>query len=153
MWAPKFQRDWILQFVILVESMSSVVFSWETFEVALGVNSNLPICFVMYKIKKNKMIIILIIMQTDKTTDYNRTDILLIKIQWKTALIIDIGVTWTHNIKKTEMEKQRKNKELAIQLKNIRKPNQVTIHPIDRSSIQKTFYGHLYCQTLPYLPT
>ena len=68
-------------------------------------------------------------MLTDKTIDYNRPDILLINIETKTALIIDIGVPLTHNIMKTEMEKQRKYEELALQLKHFWKLNEVTIHP------------------------
>ena len=70
-------------------------------------------------------------MLTDKSIDFNRPDILLINIETKTALIIDIGVPLTYNIKKTEMEKQRKYEELAIQFKNIWKlNNKVTRHPI-----------------------
>ena len=46
---------------------------------------------------------------TDKTIDHNRPDSLLHCIETKTALIIDIGVPLTHNIKKTEIEKQRKD--------------------------------------------
>ena len=55
---------------------------------------------------------------------------MLINILAKTAQIIEIGVPLTHNIKKTEIEKQRKYEELAIQLKNIWKLSKVTIHPI-----------------------
>ena len=67
---------------------------------------------------------------TDRTIDYNRPDIMLINILAKTAQIIEIGVPLTHNTKKTEIEKQRKYEELAIQLKNIWKLSNVTIHPI-----------------------
>ena len=42
---------------------------------------------------------------------------MLINILAKTAQIIEIGVPLTHNIKKTEIEKQRKYEELAIQKK------------------------------------
>ena len=55
---------------------------------------------------------------------------MLINILAKTAQIIEIGVPLTNNIKKTEIEKQRKYEELAIQLKNIWKLSKVTIHPI-----------------------
>ena len=51
---------------------------------------------------------------------------MLINILEKTALIIEIGVPLTHNIKKVEIEKQRKYEELAIQLKNIWKLSKVT---------------------------
>ena len=74
-------------------------------------------------------------MLTNRTIDYNRPDIMLINIFAKTAHIIEIGVPLTHNnIKKTEIEKQRKYEELAIQLKNIWKLSKVTIHPITISA-------------------
>ena len=67
----------------------------------------------------------------NKKIDYNRPDILLINTETKIALLIDIGVPLTHNIKKTEIDKQMKYEELAIQLKNIWKLNKgTTIHPI-----------------------
>ena len=55
---------------------------------------------------------------------------MLINILAKTAQIIEIGAPLTHNTKKTEIEKQRKYEELAIQLKNSWKLSNVTIHPI-----------------------
>ena len=71
---------------------------------------------------------------TDRTIDYNRPDILLINNTSQTAIIVEIGVPLTHNLKKTEIEKKNKYEELATQLKTIWKLGMVTICPLVMSA-------------------
>ena len=70
---------------------------------------------------------------TDRIIDYNRPDILLINNTAQTAIIVEIGVPLTHNLKKTEIEKKKKY-ELATQLKTIWKLSMVTICPLVMSA-------------------
>ena len=47
-------------------------------------------------------------MLTDRTIAYNRPDILLVDLNTRSGILIDIAVPLTHNIKKTESEKRNK---------------------------------------------
>jgi hypothetical protein len=67
---------------------------------------------------------------TDQTVANNRPDIVVIDKTNHTAKIIDIAIPLTHNIESTEAEKIRKYEDLAIQIKNIWKLSNVSIHPI-----------------------
>lgn len=67
---------------------------------------------------------------TDRTIDHNRPDIILIDKKEKTANIIDIAIPASHNVIKTEQEKQRKYEELAIQLKQIWHLKSTSTQPI-----------------------
>ena len=82
----------------------------------------------------------------DKSIDYNRPDILLINNNTPIATIVEIGVPLTHNLNKIEIEKKHKYKELAFQLKNIRKLNHVSIYPSVMSAegvVSKTFHYNI----------
>ena len=54
---------------------------------------------------------------TDKTVDFNRPDVVFIKRENKTALVIDIVVLLTHNFSKTEAEKIQNMKIWSWKLK------------------------------------
>jgi len=56
---------------------------------------------------------------TDKTTDFNRTDRVLIDRQNKAALLTDKAVSLTHNPPKTEAEGITKNENLALEIRDL----------------------------------
>lgn len=83
---------------------------------------------------------------TDRTVDYNRPDIVFIKKKEKEAVIIDIAVPLSHNIKKTEMEKISKYENLAYDLKQQWNLQKVGIVPFIISAeghISKNFTRNL----------
>ena len=55
---------------------------------------------------------------------------MLIDRENKTALVIDIAVPLTDNLPKIEAEKITKYVNLALEIKNIWKLNNVSIHPL-----------------------
>lgn len=67
---------------------------------------------------------------TDKTVDHNRPDILLINKKEKKAIIVDIAVPLTQNVRKAEQEKLIKYQNLAFEIKRIWKLGEVQIIPI-----------------------
>lgn len=69
-------------------------------------------------------------MHTDRTVDYNRSEILLIDKKLKTAKIIDIAVPLTNNIQRSEAEKATKYENLAIEVKRVWQLNKVSIYPV-----------------------
>ena len=68
--------------------------------------------------------------KTDKTIDFNRPNIVLIDTENKTALVIDTAVPITHNLPKTEGEKITNYEYLALEIKNVWKPNNMSICPL-----------------------
>jgi hypothetical protein len=71
---------------------------------------------------------------TDKSVDHNRPDIIVIDRQKKTASIIDIAIPLTHNIQPTENEKVSKYEDLALQIKEIWKLDEVKTYPLVMSA-------------------
>ena len=67
---------------------------------------------------------------TDKTVDFNRPDLILINKKEKNAIIIDVAVPLSHNVKKTENEKRSKYDNLRFEIKRLWKLNEVTIYPV-----------------------
>lgn len=68
--------------------------------------------------------------QSDRTLDHNRPDILMIRKKDKKATIIDIGCPLTSNLQKTEMEKISKYENLAIELRHVWRLEEVRTIPI-----------------------
>jgi hypothetical protein len=67
---------------------------------------------------------------TDTTVDFNRPDIVLIDRENKTGLVTDIAAPSTHNISNTKTEENIKYENLALQIKNIRKINNISVYPL-----------------------
>jgi len=67
---------------------------------------------------------------TDKTIDFNRPDLILINKKEKSAIIIDVAVPLSHNIKKTENEKRSKYDNLRWEIKRLWRLNEVVIYPV-----------------------
>ena len=67
---------------------------------------------------------------TDRTVDFNRPDLILINKKEKNAIIIDVAVPLSHNVKKTENEKRSKYDNLRFEIKRLWKLNEVTIYPV-----------------------
>uniref|UniRef100_A0A336M9S3 CSON013850 protein n=1 Tax=Culicoides sonorensis TaxID=179676 RepID=A0A336M9S3_CULSO len=70
------------------------------------------------------------LVNTDTTVAYNRPDIVVLDKINKKAIIIDIAVPLTHNVRSTEVEKVRKYEDLSIQMKQIWHLNEVTTIPL-----------------------
>lgn len=66
---------------------------------------------------------------TDRRTDHNRPDIVLIDKANKTGTIIDVAVPLTHNLSQTEREKVSKYQDLQIELKRMWKLREIKIIP------------------------
>ncbi|XP_066902984.1 uncharacterized protein [Halyomorpha halys] len=66
---------------------------------------------------------------TDHTVRHNKPDILLIDLRKKKVELIDIGIPNENNISSNEGEKLRNYRELAIELKEIYKLEDVTTTP------------------------
>jgi hypothetical protein len=64
---------------------------------------------------------------TDKTTDFNRPRRVLIHRQNKTTFLTDTAVLLTHNLPKTEAEEITKNENLALEIREIRGFNKLSI--------------------------
>jgi len=64
---------------------------------------------------------------TDKTTDFNRPDTVLIDIQNKTTLVIDTAVPLNHNLPKTVTEEITKNENLALEIRKFWRLNNHSI--------------------------
>jgi RNase adaptor protein for sRNA GlmZ degradation len=64
---------------------------------------------------------------TDKTTDFNRPDTVLIDIQNKTTLVIDTAVPSNHNLPKTVKEEITKNENLALEIRKFWRLNNHSI--------------------------
>jgi hypothetical protein len=91
-------------------------------------------------------------LNTDRTVDHNRPDIVVINKHEKTAFIIDIAVPLTNNIRSTEVEKIRKYEDLAIQIKDIWKLQSVKTYPFVISAegvLSKNFIKNLEKLELP----
>jgi hypothetical protein len=67
---------------------------------------------------------------TDTTADFNRPDTVLIDRENKTALVTDVAVLLTLNLSSIEAEEIMKYENLALQIKNIRKLNNVSVYPL-----------------------
>ena len=67
---------------------------------------------------------------TDKTVDFNRPDLLLIDKKEKKAILIDVSIPLTHNIRKMEVEKKNKYENLAIEIKRLWKLHSIQIFPV-----------------------
>ena len=67
---------------------------------------------------------------TDKTADFNRPDLIFINKKEKSAIIIDVAVPLSHNVRKTENEKRSKYDNLRWEIKRLWKLNEVTIYPM-----------------------
>ena len=67
---------------------------------------------------------------TDETIDFSRTDTVFNDRENTTALVRDIAVPLTHNRPNTETEKIMKYENLALQIKNIWKLNNVSAYPL-----------------------
>jgi len=82
---------------------------------------------------------------TDKMVDFNKPEIVLNNRQNKTALVIDTAVHLTNNLPGTEAEKMMKYGNLALEIKNIWKLNNVSVYPshLRRRSGHKTFLQYL----------
>jgi hypothetical protein len=63
-------------------------------------------------------------------TRFDRPDTVLINRENKTAFVTDIAVPLTNNLSNTQAEKITKHENLALQVKNIRKLNKVSIYPL-----------------------
>lgn len=72
--------------------------------------------------------------KTDKTTDFNRPDLVLIEKHKKRAVIIDVACPLTSNIQRTETEKVTKYENLAIELKRQWKLTEVRTIPVVMSA-------------------
>ena len=72
--------------------------------------------------------------QTDRTVDYNRPDLLLIDKVNKKAIIIEVAVPLCHNLETTERHKITKYENLAYDLRHTWQLNEVTTVPIVMSS-------------------
>jgi hypothetical protein len=64
---------------------------------------------------------------TDEKVDFNRSDIVLIDRENKTALVIEIADPLTHNLPEAEKKIIRKYENLAQEIKNIFEFNNVTV--------------------------
>jgi hypothetical protein len=71
---------------------------------------------------------------TETSVDFSRPDTAPIDRQNKTALVIDRAVPLTHNVPKTEAEKIPIYENLALEIKNIWKLNNVSICPLATSA-------------------
>lgn len=67
---------------------------------------------------------------TDTTVGFNIPDTVLIDRQNKTALVTDVAVFLTHKLSSIEAEEIMKYENLALQIKNIRKLNNVSVYPL-----------------------
>jgi hypothetical protein len=67
---------------------------------------------------------------TDTRADFNRPDTVFVDRENKTALVIDIAVPLTHNVSNIEAEEIEKNENLVLQIKIIRKLNNVSVYPL-----------------------
>jgi len=67
--------------------------------------------------------------ESDETVFFNRTDTVFIDRENTTALVTDIAVLLTHNRPNTEAEKITKYENLALQIKNNWKLNNVPVYP------------------------
>ena len=85
------------------------------------------------------MIIIIVITTTTTTTiiiiiiiiiitDFNRSDIMFIDMENKTAVVVNIAIPLTYNLSNTETEKITKYENLVLEIKNIWKRNNVSIY-------------------------
>jgi hypothetical protein len=72
--------------------------------------------------------------RTDETVDFNSPNTAPIDRQNKTAFVIDKAVPLTHNLAKTEVEEITKCENLALEIKNIWKPNNVVYIPLSHLS-------------------
>jgi len=70
---------------------------------------------------------------TEKVVDFNRTEVVLIDRENKTALVIDIAVPSTYSLPKTEAEKITKYENLTLEIKNVWKLNNFSVYPLDIS--------------------
>lgn len=64
---------------------------------------------------------------TDEKVDFNRSDTVLVDRENKIALLIEIADPLTHNLPETEKKIIRKYGNLALEIKNILKFNNVTV--------------------------
>lgn len=89
---------------------------------------------------------------TDKTVAFNRPDIVLIDRNKKEAILVDIAVPLTHNLKKTETEKITKYEDLALEIKQMWKLQSVKTYPLVISAegvVSKNFRKNLKLMGLP----
>ena len=72
--------------------------------------------------------------RTDPTVDFDRHDTVFIGKENKTALLIYSAVCLTRNLSNTKAEKIMKYENLALEIKNIWKLNNVPIYPLVMSA-------------------
>jgi hypothetical protein len=68
--------------------------------------------------------------KTDNIVGFNKPDTVLFDRENTTAIVIDIAVPLTHNRPNTEAEKITKYDNLALEIKNVWKLNNVSVHPL-----------------------
>jgi len=103
------------------------------------------------------MIIIIVITTTTTTTiiiiiiiiiitDFNRSDIMFIDMENKTAVVVNIAIPLTYNLSNTETEKITKYENLVLEIKNIWKRKNLSLYPSVISAegvVSKNFLKHL----------